>query len=153
MVNKAGKPFAGEVFSYPFMWKHQRKRGEPEGRKSRPVCVAIARAGVDGTTMLFIAPITTQVPMADQITVDVTMIEAMREGLETDKSCWVVLDEINTDVFEYSYVFEDRKPLGSYQCRLHVHTEEKSRRNHPRWKNQIREPTRLTGESESPVPL
>ena len=41
-------------------------------------------------------------------------IEARRAGLGTDDRCWVTLDEIDTDVPERSWLFEDRTPLGAF---------------------------------------
>ena len=64
--------------------------------------------------MLFLLPITTQPPAVGRLAEAVTPIEARRAGLGTDEPCWVMLDEINTDVLERSYVFEDRTPLGSF---------------------------------------
>ena len=41
-------------------------------------------------------------------------IESQRVGLETHVRKWIMLDEINTDVVERSYVWDDRKPLGAF---------------------------------------
>jgi len=111
---ETGIPVAGEVFAYPFLWKRQRERGATAGRKPRPICVALAKAVADGSTLLFIVPITTQPPTIERIAVDVPMIEAKRVNLDTAKPCWVMLDELNVDVFEYSYVFDDRTLIGSF---------------------------------------
>lgn len=108
------KPYAGDVFTYPFLWKRQQMQGETEGRKPRPVCMAVTMANAEGNTVLFIVPITTQPPMLGRIAVEVPVIEAKRAGLDTEKPCWVMLDEFNSDVFERSYVFEDRTPLGAF---------------------------------------
>ena len=110
----AGLPVAGQVFRYPFLWKRQHEAGETEGRKPRPVCLAVTTAASRGETLLFLLPITTQPPGAGRLAAEVTPIEARRAGLGTDEPCWVMLDEINTDVLERSYVFEDRTPLGSF---------------------------------------
>lgn len=108
------KPVAGDVFRYPFLWKRQQMQGETEGRKSRPVCMAVTAANAEGNTVLFIVPITTQPPATGRIAVEVPAIEARRAGLDIEKPCWVMLDEFNSDVFERSYVFEDRTPLGAF---------------------------------------
>ena len=110
----AARPVAGQVFRYPFLWKHQRAAGETEGRKPRPACLAVTTATSQGETLLFLLPITTQPPAAGRLAAEVPPIEARRAGLGTDEPCWVMLDEINTDVLERSYVFEDRTPLGSF---------------------------------------
>lgn len=41
-------------------------------------------------------------------------IESQRVGLETHVRKWIMLDEINTDILERSYVWEDRKPIGTF---------------------------------------
>ena len=33
---------------------------------------------------------------------------------ETEGRKWVMLDEINTDILERSYVWEDRTPIGTF---------------------------------------
>ena len=108
------KPFTGDVFTYPFLWKRQQMQGETEGRKPRPVCMAVTTVNTEGNTLLFIVPITTLPPSDGRIAVEVPVIEAKRAGLDTGKPCWVMLDEYNSDVFERSYVFEDRTPLGAF---------------------------------------
>lgn len=35
------EPAAGKVFWYPFLWKREQLEGETEGRKKRPVCIAV----------------------------------------------------------------------------------------------------------------
>ena len=112
------KPRAGEVFRYAFLWKHQQDRGETEGRKKRPVCMVVTAVNAEGHTVLFIVPVTTQPPQSGRLAVEVPMLEAKRAGLDTDKPCWVMLDELNKDIFERSWVFEDREPLGSFSAKF-----------------------------------
>ena len=118
MPDAPAGPVAGQVFRYPFLWKRQHEAGETEGRKPRPVCLAVTTATSQGETLLFLLPITTQPPGTGRLAEAVTPIEARRAGLGTDEPCWVMLDEINTDVLERSYVFEDRTPLGSFSPRF-----------------------------------
>lgn len=117
----ADKPAAGEVFRYPFLWKRQQDQGETEGRKPRPVCMAVTTTTAKGQTLLFIVPITTQPPFAGRIATEVPVMEARRAGLDTGKPCWVMLDEFNTDILERSYVFEDRTPLGAFSPKFTRH--------------------------------
>lgn len=114
MPDAPAGPVASQVFRYPFLWKRQHAAGETEGRKTRPACLAVTTATARGETLLFLLPITTQPPTAGRLAAEVTPIEARRAGLGTDKLCWVMLDEINTDILERSYVFEDRTPMGSF---------------------------------------
>ena len=46
--------------------------------------------------------------------IEVPKIESQRVGLETHVRKWVMLDEINTDVLERSFVWEDRTPIGTF---------------------------------------
>jgi hypothetical protein len=46
--------------------------------------------------------------------IEVPQIESQRVGLETHVRKWVMLDEINTDVLERSFVWEDRTPIGTF---------------------------------------
>lgn len=110
----ARKPSAGEVFRYPFLWKREETSGETEGRKRRPVCIAVTIARQEGETVVFILPITTQPPLVGRHAVEVPQIESQRVGLETHMRKWIMLDEINTDIVERSYVWDDRRPLGAF---------------------------------------
>ena len=112
----ANKPAPGEVFLYPFLWKREQISGETEGRKKRPVCIAVTIAAQDGETLVFILPITTQPPLPNRHAIEVPQIESQRTGLEVHVRKWIMLDEINTDVLERSYVWDDRKPLGAFSA-------------------------------------
>jgi hypothetical protein len=102
------------VFRYPFLWKREQAAGETEGRKKRPVCVAVTVADRQGNTVVFILPITTQPPLPGRQAMEVSQIESQRAGLESHIRKWVMLDEINTDIVERSYVWDDRVPLGAF---------------------------------------
>jgi len=108
------KPAAGEVVRYPFLWKREQLAGETEGRKKRPVCIAVTVARSDGETMVFILPITTQPPLPARKFIEVPQIESQRVGLQTHVRKWIMLDEVNTDIVERSYVWDDRKPIGTF---------------------------------------
>jgi len=108
------KPAAGEVVRYPFLWKREQLAGETEGRKKRPVCIAVTVARSDGETMVFILPITTQLPLPARKCIEVPQIESQRVGLQTHVRKWIMLDEVNTDIVERSYVWDDRKPIGTF---------------------------------------
>lgn len=108
------EPQPGDVFRYAYLWKRQQQDGETEGRKSRPVCVAVTMATAEGDTVLFILPMTTQPPAKGRLAIPVPAIEARRAGLDSHRSVWVILDELNTDVFERSYALEDRERLGAF---------------------------------------
>lgn len=117
----ATRPAAGEVFRYPFLWKRQQDSGETEGRKLRPVCIAVSVANRGGETVVFILPITTQPPLPTRQALEIPQIESQRVGLEPHVPKWVMLDEINTDIVERSYVWADRKALGTFSAAFTSH--------------------------------
>jgi len=107
-------PEVGQVFDYHYLWKWQALRGETEGRKKRPSCVSVVTTVADGQRVIFIAPITSKSPESDRSAIEVPKIEAHRAGLETDIPLWIVVDELNADYPDLSYVIEDRAPRGSF---------------------------------------
>ena len=108
------EPAAGEVFWYQFLWKREQPGGETEGRKKRPVCIAVTNSNHHGEIVVFILPITTQPPPPDRKSIEVPQIESQRVVLETHVRKWVMLDEVNTDIVDRSYVWEDRKTIGTF---------------------------------------
>ena len=79
--------------------------GETEGRKTRPLCIAVTVAKSDSETVVFILSITTQPLLPSRKFIEVPRTESQRVGLET---------EINTDILEGPYVWEDRTPIGTF---------------------------------------
>ena len=66
---------SGAVIEYPYLGRWQHARGETEGRKTRPVCVAISVRGQDGFTHLALLAISSRQPAADQTALEVLEIE------------------------------------------------------------------------------
>lgn len=118
-------PEIGQVFDYHYLWKWQAIRGETEGRKKRPSCVSVMSTTAAGQRVIFIAPITSKSPEQSRVALEVPAIEARRAGLETTLPLWIIVDELNADFPEMSYVIEDRTPRGSFSpafMRKVVHT-------------------------------
>lgn len=107
-------PEVGQVFDYHYLWKWQNDQGETEGRKKRPSCVTVVTTSADGTRIVFIAPITSKPPEHGRIALEVPAMEARRAGLESGMSLWVMVDELNVDFPDLSFVIEDRTPRGSF---------------------------------------
>ena len=63
---------------------------------------------------MFILPITTQPPLPTRKFIEVPQIETHRVGLDTHVRSWVMLDEINSDILERPYVWDDRTPIGTF---------------------------------------
>lgn len=99
MVLKAGDLIEG----YPYLWLRQSRAGETEGRKPRPVCVAIAVKGEDNKTHLALLPISSQPPTANQTAITIPERERQRLGLDADKQAWIYVSEYNYDVLGESY--------------------------------------------------
>lgn len=112
----ADAPSAGEVFRYPYLWRREADAGETEGRKKRPACMAVVVSQGNGRTLLFVVAITTLKPDPGRIVLEVPEIEKRRAGLSRSEPSWVILDEVNVDVLERSYAFEDRTPLGRFSA-------------------------------------
>lgn len=113
-LTKPDHPTPGDIFSYPYLWHWQNQRGETEGRKPRPSCLALAVQNSQGETVLFIVPITSTEPDPHRAFIPVPMLEARRANLNTDLPLWMIVDEVNTDIWERSYYLEDRKPRGRF---------------------------------------
>jgi len=94
------------VPAYPYLWRWQSRRGETEGRKSRPVCVAITARSADGLTHLALLAITGAAPRADQSAVEIPPLEIRRIGLSEFKQAWIIVSEYNYDVLERSFSLE-----------------------------------------------
>lgn len=99
MALKAGDVIEG----YPYLWLRQSRAGETEGRKPRPVCVAIALAGDSDTTHLALLPISSQPPTANQKAIAVPARECLRLGLDEARQAWVYVSEYNYDILGESY--------------------------------------------------
>jgi hypothetical protein len=103
----------GSVVRYPYLWSRQAEGGETEGRKLRPTTVGfrIPKAGGD---VLLLFPVTTREPEPGRFAVEVPDIEKRRGGLETDRRCWIILDEFNEDVIGSSFYLLPDPPLGRF---------------------------------------
>lgn len=99
MVIKAGDVIEG----YPYLWLRQSRAGETEGRKPRPVCVAIAVGAEDNKTHLALLPISSQPPTANQIAISIPARERERLGLDAGKEAWIYVSEYNYDILRESY--------------------------------------------------
>lgn len=113
----APKLSTGDIVSdYPYLWLWQRDRGETDGRKERPVCVAVAVKGPDMLTHLALLAITGTPPRDDQEVVEIPPLEIRRLGLKEHKQAWIVVSEYNYDVLERSFSLDpsrkDRRKLS-----------------------------------------
>ena len=107
---------SGLVVLYPYLWRWQRDRGETEGRKERPVCVAIAvRDSRKGFTHLALLAISSRPPGSDERAIEVPQIECRRGGLSDFKQAWITVSEYNYDIAERSlYLEPSEAALGRF---------------------------------------
>lgn len=104
----------GAVIRYPYLWARQARAGETEGRKKRPVCLAVALP-VRGKTCLFLLALTSQPPTPDQSALEIPPLELARIRLDASKPAWLILSEYNFDVAEDSFYYEPQEqPLGRF---------------------------------------
>jgi hypothetical protein len=108
------KPVTGSIYRYPYLWRREGERGETEGRKNRPVCLAI-QMEFRGQAILFFAPISTKEPMQGEVAIEIPELELQRAGLSNGRRGWIVLSEVNRDVLGKSFYFAaTQKPIGRF---------------------------------------
>ena len=107
---------AGDVISYPYLWKREQAGGESEGRKIRPVCVIVAlTSSADGSTHLALLAISGSPPSAAGRALEIPEMECRRAGLREWKKAWIIINEYNYDVVERSYYLDSRdEPMGRF---------------------------------------
>lgn len=110
----ADRPTEGDVWHYPYLWRWQKKRGETEGRKDRPVSFVAVVKNRRGETVLFILPITGTEPGHERVAIEIPKTEIRRAGLDSDKRLWLILDEFNVDLLERSFYLEPSARIGKF---------------------------------------
>lgn len=85
-------PEAGLVIGYEYLWRWEANAKRETGAKTRPaVIVLVAGDGPD----VMVVPVTTQRPDDQCETVAIPEPVAAYLGLDTTRSSWVVVDEVN----------------------------------------------------------
>lgn len=101
----------GHIVQYAYLWKWQRDQGRDEGEKSRPACVTLMfRNEQQNLTHLVILAISGTPPKADQIAIEVPLLELKRAGLTDAKRGWITVSEYNYDILERSWDFPVNSP-------------------------------------------
>jgi len=104
----------GAVLQYPYLWHWQNAQGETEGRKDRPVVVAVLFVGRDGADYVLLLPLTTQEPRAGREAMEVPATEKPRGALEQNRRQWLLLDEYNLDPVSGSYYLRQSAVTGQF---------------------------------------
>jgi hypothetical protein len=86
-------PSVGEVWRYPFLWSREAARGETEGRKPRPVAMALLTRNAAGEREVLMVPITSRPPRDNPFALPVPDIEKQRAGLDLRLALWIVTDQ------------------------------------------------------------
>jgi hypothetical protein len=102
----------GTIFRYSYLWAREADKGETEGRKERPVAVAIRLQRPGGKDRFILFPITTKMPDPDRFASEIPDREKRRAGLDHDIRLWIILDDVNTDQIGKSFYLRDQEPLG-----------------------------------------
>ncbi len=113
MTERPG-PEVGDVWRYPFLWSREAARGETEGRKLRPVAMALLTRDVDGETVVVMVPITSRPAPGNPFAVEVPAIEKRRAGLDPHLQLWVIADEANSDLPGRSFYFDPDGRVGAF---------------------------------------
>ena len=109
---------SGVIIIYPFLWSRQAALGESEGRKHRPVVVAVRVPHPNKNDLLILFPITTKQPSHGQFAVEVPETKKYRAGLDPMLRQWIILDECNEDEIPGSYYVEPVPPVGAFSKRF-----------------------------------
>ena len=88
-------PEPGLVIPYAYLWRHEHRKGQEEGRKVRPVVIVLAvQSPEGGAPRVTVAPITHTPPTKDEEAIELPPRVKQALGLDGDRS-WIVLDEVN----------------------------------------------------------
>ena len=107
-------PPNGSIIRYAYLWKWQRDNHETEGRKERPVCLALSLPHGDHTALILLA-ISGTPPRSDQTTLAIPELERRRAGLSAWRDAWITVSEYNFDIAEKSYYYDPNpEVLGAF---------------------------------------
>lgn len=109
------EPEPGLVLSYSYLWHHEQRAGQEEGRKNRPSVIVLATARTpDGATIVTVLPITHRPPAVPAAAVEIPQTVKRHLGLDAERS-WIVVDEGNRFVWP-GY---DLRPVPGDAARYH----------------------------------
>jgi len=86
-------PEPGLVISYAYVWDHEARGGQEEGRKDRPCVIALAvERRQDGETLVTVLPVTHRPPENPAAAVEIPRAVKQQLGLDDSRS-WVMVSE------------------------------------------------------------
>ena len=92
------EPRTGLVLGYSYLWEHEFRAGQEEGRKDRPCAVVIATRTEGGDIVVTVAAITHQRPDDPADGIEVPAEVKRHLGLDEARS-WLVCSELNRFVW------------------------------------------------------
>ena len=111
---KKRAPPSGTVFSYPYLWAYQEKRGLKHA-KDRICCMAFSSVKPDGTEVLVILAISDQEAVTREGAIEISLMEKVNAGLDPSRPAFVHLTEFNLDQLGKSWFFNaNAKILGRF---------------------------------------
>lgn len=88
----------GLVVRYSYLWWHQSRRGQEEGRKDRPCAIVLIVRDDAGVRRVLLAPTTHSQPESPDRGVEIPLATKKRLGLDEQRS-WIITDELNRFVW------------------------------------------------------
>lgn len=83
------------VIPYAYLWRHEHRKGQEEGREVRPRVIVLAvQSAKGGASRVTVAPIDYTPPAKHGEAIKVPPRVRQALGLDDDRS-WIVLDEVN----------------------------------------------------------
>ena len=109
------KPEPGLVISYDYLWSHQHRRGEEQGRKTRPSVIVVVIANqANGAVRVAVAPITHRRP--DHPVSGIEMPQRVKVALTLDgEPSWIMCDELNHFIWPGFDLRQLPKQAGRYE--------------------------------------
>lgn len=100
-------PEPGLVIPYAYLWRHEHRKGQEEGRKVRPAVIVLAvQSPKSGAPRVTVAPITHTPPASDGEAIELPPRIKQALGLDDERS-WIVLDEVN----QFAWPGYDLRPV------------------------------------------
>lgn len=107
-------PESGLVIPYSYLWRHEHRKGQEEGRKTRPsIIVLIASNEKSGARRVTVVGITHSPPAKDGEAIELPPRVKQALGLDDERSC-VVLDEVN----QFTWPGYDIRPVPGSKDRF-----------------------------------
>lgn len=107
-------PEPGLVIPYAYLWRHEHRKGQEEGRKTRPSVIVLAvRNEKSGLHRVTVAAITHTPPAKDGEAIEVPPRVKQALGLDDERS-WVVVDEVN----QFTWPGYDIRPVPGTKDRF-----------------------------------